>query len=296
MNKKFNVIIAMIMICVFVLKANEISYAYNETKMAEDYLQYKLDFPEYIVNNELPKQNNEILDNNNNEEIDIATNYLQYKLNFINKIINDEVVVNEPTTIAEATKENISLEKLEIEITSQEVNNGYDNTIAYACSNIIDPYDGYITEYMDLSNRKDITVDHMRTLIERYTKNHPESKFIGTEQAFIDAANQTGLDPIFLFALAGHESGWYVSDLHGSKNNPYSINMTDENPSGGYHMGDSFYNGIINGAQWIKDNYYNNGYTTLYSMIYGGRRYASTTDQWIKDIKSIMNTCYKTIF
>ena len=158
------------------------------------------------------------------------------------------------------------------------------------------PYDGYITEYMDLSNRKDITVDHMRTLIERYTKNHPESKFIGTEQAFIDAANQTGLDPIFLFALAGHESGWYVSDLHGSKNNPYSINMTDENPSGGYYMGDSFYDGIVNGAQWIKDNYYNNGYTTLYSMIYGGRQYASTTDQWIKDIKSIMNKCYSIIF
>ena len=273
MNKKmFNLVISMVLICVFVLKPTELSYAYNKTEtelvvtdMASNHLQYKSDFITRIANNELPIMNeNEIQDNNSEEET---------------------------TQVAE-----VEIVELELDVTTQEVPTGYDNTIAYACSNIIDPYDGYITEYMDLSNRKDITVDHMRTLIERYTKNHPESKFIGTEQAFIDAANQTGLDPIFLFALAGHESGWYVSDLHGSKNNPYSINMTDENPSGGYYMGDSFYDGIVNGAQWIKDNYYNNGYTTLYSMIYGGRQYASTTDQWIKDIKSIMNKCYSIIF
>ena len=58
-------------------------------------------------------------------------------------------------------------------------------------------------------------------------------------------------------------------------------------------MGDSFKDGIINGAIWIKENYYNIGETTLYSMIYGGLQYSSATDDWISSITSIMNTSYK---
>lgn len=157
----------------------------------------------------------------------------------------------------------------------------------------VSPYEGYITEYMDLKNRIDITTDQMNTIID-YWVNGRESQFTGHGNAFIDASKQTGLDPIFLLALAAQEAGWEVSDLHSSKNNPYSINMTDENPSGGYNLGDSFYDGIVNGAIWINENYYNAGQTTLYDMIYGSKEYC-TTDGWISSIVSIMNRSYKLI-
>ena len=156
-------------------------------------------------------------------------------------------------------------------------------------------YVGYITEYMDLKVKNSITINQMNDLIN-YWLDGRESKFINTGDAFIEASKITGLDPIFLLALAAQESGWEVSDLHSSKNNPYSINMVDDNPHAGYEMGDSFKDGIINGAIWIKENYYNIGETTLYSMIYGGLQYSSATDQWIYAINSIMDTSYKYLY
>ena len=36
-------------------------------------------------------------------------------------------------------------------------------------------------------------------------------------------------------------------------------------------MGNTLYDGIINGAIWINNEYYSQGYTSLDSMIYGGK-------------------------
>jgi beta-N-acetylglucosaminidase len=51
-------------------------------------------------------------------------------------------------------------------------------------------------------------------------------------------------------------------------------------------MGDSVDEGIINGAKWIKSNFYDNGYTTLNEMRDAG--YASG-ESWSKDIQNIAN-------
>lgn len=185
-------------------------------------------------------------------------------------------------------KEEGSIEQEEEEVIEE------DNSIAYEVSNV-NPYEGYFTKYMDLQNRKNISVDDMRIIISNWTKNYNNSEFIGTEEAFIKAAKITGYDPIFLFALAGMESGWNVSELHSSKNNPYSINMIDSNPYKGYEMGDDFSEGIVNGAIWIYDHYYEEGQTTLYDMIYGKKKYSSSEDHWINSIVSIMDKSYKMI-
>ena len=54
-------------------------------------------------------------------------------------------------------------------------------------------------------------------------------------------------------------------------------------------MGDSVDDGIINGAVWIKNNYYNQGYTTLNEMVYAGN-YASAKGKWVNGITSIANS------
>lgn len=152
-------------------------------------------------------------------------------------------------------------------------------------------YPGYFTEYMDLLNRETISEAQMDQLIEYWTRYYPNSEFKGTASAFIDAANDTGYDPIFLLCLAGYESGWDVSNLHARKCNPYSINMVDSNPNKGYTLGETFSEGIYNGGVWIYDHYYCEGQENLHSMIHGKKRYASS-DEWIKSVVWLMEKSY----
>lgn len=157
------------------------------------------------------------------------------------------------------------------------------------------PYEGYITKYMDLENRMDITQKDIEKVINYYTEEYPDSELKGQAKAYIKASKETGLDPVFLLALSGHESGWYVSDLHANKNNPYSIGMWDEDPYRGMYLGDTFSEGIINGAEWIRENYYDEGECCLHDMIYGNKQYASTEDEWIDNIVEIMDNSYDII-
>lgn len=156
-------------------------------------------------------------------------------------------------------------------------------------------YDGMrVDQYTNLYNKNQITTEQMDTIINNWL-NGRSSELEGAGQAFIDASNATGYDPIFLLALAANESGWTVSNLHSSKNNPYSIAMVDSNPGGGYTLGDTYYEGIVNGAIWINDNFYKNGNKNLHDMIYSGN-YASAKDKWINDILWIMNKSYSMIY
>ena len=157
-------------------------------------------------------------------------------------------------------------------------------------------YPGYFTEYMDLKNRKTISEKQIEKLINYWTAEYPESEFRNNAAAFIKAARETQYDPIFLLCLAGYESGWWVSDLHSTKCNPYSINMVDTNPNLGYILGDNFAEGIYNGAKWIKRNYYDQGATCIYTMIYGDKCYCIDTDVWIYTLTDLINTSYEILF
>lgn len=223
-----------------------------------------------------------VYDELENEEIEFVPTPLIIKISEDDEI--EDIQQDSPQEEQSIVEDNINIQEEQVVVD--------DINTAYASSNI-NPYEGYITEYMDLKNRMNITTEQMDYIINCWV-NGRESELTGHGNAFIEASRITGLDPIFLLALAAQEGGWEVSELHTSKNNPYSINMTDENPNGGYHMGDDFYSGIINGAIWVNDNYYNAGQTTLYTMIYGQKRYCSL-DGWIESIVSIMDRSYKLI-
>ena len=67
--------------------------------------------------------------------------------------------------------------------------------------------------------------------------------------------------------------------------------MTDENPHNGFDLGDTFEEGIINGAIWIKENYYDEGKTTLDTM---NKSYCSSA-LWKRDIRIIMTNSFRYI-
>ena len=151
---------------------------------------------------------------------------------------------------------------------------------------------GEVHSHSILTKRRTITAKEMNKIIDHFLDGR-KSLLKNTGKYFIKASNETGYDPIFLMALAATESGWTVSHLHKGKSNPYSINMTDENPNGGYKLGNNYNEGIINGAIWIKENYFNQGYKSLYDMNFSGKTYCSTPHSWIKQILDIMNKSYR---
>ena len=153
-----------------------------------------------------------------------------------------------------------------------------------------------ITKYTDLSVNKTITTDDMNSIIEYWNSKCGGTPFLGRGDVFIEASKRTGLDPVYIFAHAALESGWGKSDLAIYKANYFGIGAYDSDPYGhGYSMGDGLHDGIIEGAEWINTNYYQQGQTSLYDMIYGQKQYASAADSWIDDIASIMNTSYNVI-
>ena len=153
-----------------------------------------------------------------------------------------------------------------------------------------------ITRYSSLDKKVNLTEKDIDLVIndwDRYVKGG--TPFKGKGAAFIQASKATGLDPVYLLAHAAWETGWGRSQIAKEHRNYYGIAAYDHDPGKAYHMGSSIEEGIINGAKWIAANYYNQGYTSLNSMIYGGKMYASDKDKWIAGIQSIMRQSYKFI-
>jgi len=152
--------------------------------------------------------------------------------------------------------------------------------------------EGY-SSYTDLGAHSTISVEDMDRIIDYYASHARHSTtFQGHGWAFIEAAKQTGLNPIYLFAHAACESDFGCSNIARGRHNYYGINAVDSNPSAAYAMGDGIDEGIISGANWIKHNYYDQGYTTLESMHNAG--YA-TDPNWAEQITAIANTAIRVI-
>lgn len=147
------------------------------------------------------------------------------------------------------------------------------------------------TRHMDLgTGYKKVTVEELQCIMNIYAREKGyDYGLMGTAEYFVEAGEITGLNPIYLFAHAAWESGWGDSAMAKNKKNYYGIAAFDRNPSKAYVMGNDKRSGIINGAIWIKDNFYDNNQKTLHDMIYNKHYYASAADDWINGILAIMN-------
>lgn len=145
---------------------------------------------------------------------------------------------------------------------------------------------GFSTETDLTTNGLKLTAKDMDKIIDYWIFHmHVDNYFQNKGDAFIQAAKETGLNPIYIFAHAAVESGFGRYSL-GNKHNYFGINCIDTNPMAGYAIGDSTEEGIIEGAKWIKENFYDYGYTTLGSMKRAG--YA-TDPNWEFAINNVMN-------
>ena len=144
-----------------------------------------------------------------------------------------------------------------------------------------------IDEYTDLGTKLALTGEDMNKIIDEWTSHLDNSVIRGHGDAYIEASKRTGLNPIYLLAHSIIESGSGTSYLARTRGNFFGINAVDSNPDLAYHMGDTVDEGIISGAEWIKRNYYDNGYKTLRAM--KDANYA-TSDRWVRDIVSVANT------
>lgn len=162
---------------------------------------------------------------------------------------------------------------------------------AYIDANIVVP-DEKVTPHTDLAVNSRMDTETMNKIIDRFAEVN-NTRFVGHGQAFIEASNQTGLDPVFILSLSCLEGNWGNSDIAINKNNFMGIGAFDSDPYGcSYVMGDTIDQGIIEGAKWVKANYYDQGQTSLHAMIYGPKMYSSSRDHWIRSICSLMNTSY----
>lgn len=145
-----------------------------------------------------------------------------------------------------------------------------------------------LTSNTDLSFCSNISVEDMDRIINYYAQHvKGGTRFEHKGSAFVTAAKETGLNPIYLFAHAAAESSYGNSYIAREKNNFFGINAVDSDPYGrSSYMGTTVDEGIINGAYWIKKNYYDNGYTTLNEM----KDYYATDPNWANNIESIMKT------
>ena len=118
----------------------------------------------------------------------------------------------------------------------------------------------------------------------------PNSPFNGQGQVFIEAQSQSGLDARYILAHAALESAWGSSRIARTYHNYFGINAYDSNPDNAKKSSNrSLQAGIINGAVWIKEHYYNRGQKTLYVMNHdkNGHNYASDK-AWGDKIANIM--------
>lgn len=147
-----------------------------------------------------------------------------------------------------------------------------------------------ITVYTDLSAMNTITADQMNIILD-YWASKNGTPFKGNGQLFIDASKQSGLDPVYILAHAAVESGWGKQSM---SHNYFGIGAFDSNPSNGHTYGNAdMASGIINGANWISRNYYQNGQTSLYTMRYNdGNHEYCTSNTWMHDINHIIQVSY----
>lgn len=143
----------------------------------------------------------------------------------------------------------------------------------------------------DLKSAPTITAEQMNLIINYWDSvAGGGTPFVNKGQVFIDAAKKTGFNPIYILAHAGIESGWGTSYLAQTRGNYFGIGAFDSNPDMAYDLGDSVEEGIIAGALWINENFYNAGAISLAGMqAYG---YASNAE-WPYQIAYVISRSYR---
>lgn len=150
----------------------------------------------------------------------------------------------------------------------------------------------------DLSNVSDI-VNKSLKINSKITAEQLDAAFAGTAmeglgKVFMQAGEESGLDPLYIASHAILETGWGTSSILADKGNWFGIGAFDDSPYESAYNYSSREAGIIEGAKWIAENFVNGSENqdTLYKMRHspsGAHDYA-TDPRWAESIAEIMLT------
>lgn len=158
------------------------------------------------------------------------------------------------------------------------------NSAVYVTANRPDQpltiYTNLVTDNPLSVEELDMIIDYMRPRI----LDGRGTQFTG--EMFYRAWEVTGIDPRYLLAHSANESGW-GNYHHGDKYQVFGIGVWDTNPEYAIDMGNCMADGVINGARWIKEKYYDKGAVTLDLM---GRSGYATYPGWTQIIANLANS------
>lgn len=217
---------------------------------------------------------------NNTRNVNASTDY-SFEVEKEIKILDDTITLKDDIIVIKEENEQQLIEEIKEEPQEEIVKSEVATTIVESSTAI---------GHRDLRVFEPATVEQINEWIDNQTIYNPDSPFKGKGEIFLKASEESGLDPRYILAHAALESGWGTSDLARTKHNYFGIAAYDHNPSAAFTMGEEMEAGIINGANWIAENYTEQGQHTLHLMIHGKKRYASDSN-WIGKISSIMRGC-----
>lgn len=120
----------------------------------------------------------------------------------------------------------------------------------------------------------------------------------GLGATFIEAGQKSGLDPRYIVAHAAWETGWGTAPIFLKKHNAFGIAAYDDSPYASAYSFTDAKDGIIQGAVWIAENYYNSSYAQkTVNMMHrhsSGHNYA-TDPNWANGVSSTMKGSEKYI-
>lgn len=154
----------------------------------------------------------------------------------------------------------------------------------------------YFADY-DLRQSSNVTADQLNSAIEKNLAGRT-SMLSGTGEAFIQAAIENKVDPIFLVALSAWESGWGTSDMHIRKNNYFSWTCYNGREEETCTIWPSKEEGVLDGSKRITDLYIiERQRYTLNQFVESPNCYACMDDgspntAWVDGVSSIMAELY----
>ena len=146
---------------------------------------------------------------------------------------------------------------------------------------------GHTAQYEDLAKWSPLSDSELDNFIK---KTNSKSPFTG--KSINAAAKASGLNPRYILAHAALESAWGTSNYGKKYHNYFGIGAFDSNPDNAINYGNNgMESGLIEGAKWIRQNYYDAGQTTVYTMRYNnGTHQYCTSDTWVDTIAAIMES------
>lgn len=159
---------------------------------------------------------------------------------------------------------------------------------------IVEEINTYFSGYVDISSNNGVTAEMLDEASAYYQKYQTfDNQFVDQGWIFLEAQEQSGIDALWLYAVAVYESGWGTSSLAVEKGNYYGIGAWDSDITKAKSFDNTLYDGIVGGAIWISENYYQKGYTTMVAMnSVPHHSYAPGNEIWIPTISDFINNFY----